>query len=229
MELNVKLPPLDPSLAPGNRFNLQTVTDMLKKNYEHNEWYKVPNWAAGRWHEDKATTVYFRDERTGAESEKKHTYRLESSFNLGIERDKGQQVWDFADAYYWTTTETDKTFCRTFVTSLQPVLNNDSTCSFRGLSISFVIDKWSNKIISCKQRENIEIYEYISHSKLHNKSWHKVFDWNGQPELSATNEATCYRIKQFADHSNEKTADGRDLHPLFVDYLTNHNLRNLIP
>jgi len=229
VELNVKLPPLDPSLAPGNRFDLTTVTNLLKKRYDHNDWYKVPDWASGRWHQSKATTVYYRDEVSGVESEKPRTYNLESNFNLGIEKDKGKQVWDFADAYYWTTTESDKTYCHTFVTSLQPVLNNETTCSFRGLSISFVVDKWSNKIVSCKQRENIEIYEYVSRSRMRNKTWHKVFDWSGSPILSATNESTCIKIKQYADHSNEKTSDGRDLHPLFVDYLRNHNLRELIP
>ncbi len=120
VELNIKLPALDASLTPGNKFSMEAATRILNNDRHRNQWYKVPHWVAGRWHQDKAVTVYYRDEITGSESDKPHPYNFDGTFNIGTEDDTSKQIWDFADANYWTTTETDDRYCYMFVTSVQP-------------------------------------------------------------------------------------------------------------
>jgi hypothetical protein len=229
VELNVKLPALDASLTPGNKFNLEAATTLLNNNRHRNQWYKVPHWAAGRWHESKAVTVYYRDDINGEESDKPHPYNFNSNFNIGTEDDTSKQIWGFADANYWTTTETENRYCYMFVTSLQPLLHSEETCSFRGLSVSFIVDKMTNRIITCKQRETVQIYENVSESRMRNCTCHRVFNWDGVAELSATNESDCNRISKYRNLGNEKAADGRVLHPMFVEYLRSHDMGVLIP
>ena len=47
--LSKHLPALDPTLAPGNIFDKDTATALLKKEIPQNVWYKIPTSLAGSW------------------------------------------------------------------------------------------------------------------------------------------------------------------------------------
>ena len=61
IEHQEKLPAIDPRLRIGKKFHPAKLTALTPNN----EWFVVPSWFAGEWHQDEQTIVLLKNYRTG--------------------------------------------------------------------------------------------------------------------------------------------------------------------
>lgn len=229
VQLDEKLPSLDETLAPGNQFNQSLVEQKLRKATDRNQWYRIPSWAAGTWKTSMAQTTSYKDEITGEETLDGAQYTMKSNFDLGVEKDRTGQIWNFVECNYWTRTEYETKYAYTFVTYNAPGQVKNNTLKTESRSVSFFVDKLTGKILSTAQRQSIEIYSNRNTSFIHSKDWHRNFDWHGTVISSAHNENNCIRTDYFEVCPTRVTADNRLLTPLFKEYLKEKGLSHLLP
>lgn len=224
-----RLPPLDPRLAPGNKFDKEIAGGLLAKTKSPNSWHKVPAWLRGKWQSTQTIITLLRDERTGKEEPPN---RVETSNNegwYGHYADKTGQVWGCDQPYYWTENDRPQYKAYDFIITRTATAVTDTSCRFRSQSVDFYVDKTTGTIIQVVWDTKEQTISPISASITRHKSNCRIIDWQGNPTLTEELVSDYKRTADFKPNPSETTPDGKPLYPLFVQYLKDHNMADRIP
>lgn len=216
------LPPLEPSLRAGSRFD----TTKLKALTPNNLWYQIPNWMAGTWKTATNTDYYRYSYKTGSKNFTVDTFNCRSAESWGWQEDRHGQIWEYAHGSYVASVELDDHFGVDFIkhwdiVDLQPT---SITMYARGIRIRIL--KQTNLIVDSEQAEFIQTYIPFGKNLRKVDCSLKVFDENGRPERLVKVLAIEQKIKPFEQHDLYK---GQNMRALFREYLITHNLAHLLP
>jgi hypothetical protein len=173
--------------------------------------------------------VSSKDEKSGVSRPAGLSYMSKSDFSLGAAKDRTGQIWEHQDSGYWTTTELENTYSFAFISSNIPIKADGEICRFKARMVVFNVDKQTKVIKSCQQREAAFSFSYVSPTVMREKEWHQVFDWQGNPNVSANNESNCIKTSAFCVDPLRKSCDGQSLQTLFIAFLKKNGLSSLAP
>lgn len=224
VELNQKLPSIDPTLSPGSTFDKDVAKQLLfEKHPKTNDWFRIPKWLAGSWESNEAVTTFSRDEKTGYIDESPRPHKSAGISDFGDQIDKVGDVWQKIRARYIAETEGDDTTTYAFMLQYEPVeckSGDMDTFTSKSLGVNINVDRESGKIVSTHQRQTLTRHTRISNSLMRSESMHRTFDWQGTLLVSAINLSNEKKVQNLVISKSRKS---------FTSFLTAHGMENLIP
>jgi hypothetical protein len=215
--------PLDPLLWPGNYFDKKVATALLKDSSQHGStWRKIPDWQAGQWQCLQATNTQDLGYLNGipaAQIDPKGVYTCQSKFTVGQEKDKKGEIWERFTSGYWTEADHGSRTGFSYVNFQAPGVY-DYPDSY-GESITFEVDKATNKIIAVHRRRTWTQYLYVTPDTMKEEDVHTAYNEKGEPVLSSWNAVLLRRVGPFIA-SKEPSSD-------FLIHLAENDLWDLIP
>ncbi len=224
-----KIKPLDPVLWPGNYFDKEVATALLKDNtVPSSTWKKIPPWQAGRWESKQATNTrgikYVHGQPVALNTLGVYTCKMAET--SGWQRDKTGGIWDRFESNYWTETDYDDLKALVYVKFRVP--GTDEYPDSYHESISFDIDKKTNKITDVQQRKTWTKVSFVAPGIIKQDSVHTIYNESGEPEKSAWNTILCKRVGPFTALGSTYKATSEQMHQDFVNYLKSNGMSNLI-
>ena len=222
---------LDPILCPGNEFNKDVATALLKVPAgRFHIWRRIPDWQVGRWEYSQSTTTRVVKYEGGrpAYEEKEHlgNYRSKSTYTIGLEKDRYGGIWDPYSSGYWTTTEYDRTIGYSYIKYSEP--GSGEYPEFYAEMVSFSVDKQTNKINRVDQTRTWTRYAFIGPGLLKQENIHTFYNAQGEPESSLWTTRISIRTETFEQYEG-RVADDRVRHKDFIAYLKDNGMEGLIP
>ncbi|HEY9715206.1 MAG TPA: hypothetical protein V6C72_17175, partial [Chroococcales cyanobacterium] len=99
VEHSEKLQAVKAELAPGqifDRANLPNFPDSAVAN----QWFRIPDWLAGKWHKDSQTDYYRLDFKTNQVDTTTRVEEAKSDGTWGTQIDPESRIWQFNPAPY---------------------------------------------------------------------------------------------------------------------------------
>jgi hypothetical protein len=219
-----ELPGLDDALQVGKVYS----DDLLLKSgtQSNNDWYYIPKWYAGVRHADDAFIVYRYNYVTGKSSTPMQKQLNRQDARAGYQRDRNGGIWDYKHVPAIQHVESD--FCNAilYLRNVTPVSGSDDRLVVKYDEVSISLDKITNKILLVLQQEQINTITSPLPGVLRADVSTKAFGWDGKPTRQEQSVIISNIIKPFEPIDQ---FEGKDLRPLFRDYLVSHHLENLIP
>jgi hypothetical protein len=189
-ELAEELDPLDPSLRPGNLFDKDKATNLLKQPSQQNLWYRIPNSMVGEWRCYSATLTYVKDEVTRKEWSEDRTFANRESVSFGCLPclDK-LHWWQPAGSGYWKKAEGALQDTYFFNRKFDPLIHDDDRTVNSTYSVSFEVDKATNKILDVSQRESVETLTFVNEKVIFLRESTTEYDFDGKPKLTSRTTA----------------------------------------
>ncbi len=217
VELSKSLPPLNPAFAPGRTFDLQSARSLVEAPAKQNYFYQIPKWAGGTWNGTEAVRTFSRDETTGQVDQNQRRYKASVSETIGYIKDSQGNLWQYADAGYWTKTQFAKRVDYSYISLVEPLEVTQQTFIFRALITQIKVEPSSNKIVDTYQKETIVHCKEVKDGQMRQKHLQRMFNWKGEPALSTTDISFRKRVAEFAPVA--QTAQGDDIPTLFSAFM----------
>lgn len=217
VELSKSLPPLNAAFAPGRTFDLQSARTLVEAPARQNYFYQIPKWAGGTWNGTEAVRTFSRDETTGQVDRNQRRYKASVSETIGYIKDSQGNLWQFADAGYWTKTQFGKRLDYSYIRLVEPLEVTQQTFIFRGLITQIKVEPSSNKIVDTYQKETIVHCKEVKEGQMRQKHLQRLFNWKGEPTLSTTDISLRKRVAEFTPAA--QTAQGDDIPKLFSAFM----------
>lgn len=216
------LPPVAPSLQPGQLFN----PDSIPKPKVTNNWYWLPAWSVGLWRHDRQTVYYFQHFAKNIIDQHQREIVSEGTELWGSQQDRNGVVWDYQAAPYSIDIDSGDHIEIQQVQLDEPVeiTQQKVTKKFRGIITK--IDKRTNRITSSDQSESIQIYTPCGPQCMRCDSSMKTFDELGRAKYLQMSIDYIWRVSPFKPLNVFK---GRDLLAMFKEYLQTNGLGSLAP
>lgn len=217
VELSKSLPPLNSTFAPGNTFDFQTARNLVERSAKQNYFYQVPSWVGGTWNGKDAVRMFSRNEVTGQVDSREHRYPSSVSETIGYIKDSQGNLWQYADAGYWTKTQFGKRVDYSYIRLVEPLEVTQQTLIFRALIIQIKVEPSSNKIVDTYQKETIVHCKETNPGVMRQKHLQRMFNWKGEPTLSTTDISIRKKVSEFEPVA--QTAQGDDISTLFTAFM----------
>jgi hypothetical protein len=229
LDIKNQTAPLDPVLWPGNYFDKEVATALLKdETHISNIWKKIPTWQAGEWKTTQATNTKSLIYKSGFPygTVIGGVYTSKGEETEGKQKDKNGEIWEQYGSNYWTETDHGDTKAMSYVTLDLPGAY-DYPDSYTE-SVVFTLDKASNKITAVCQKRCWSKLINVAPGIMKEEEVHTAFDESGKPTVSAWNTSIMKRTHLFSEYDG-KLVDDKELQRDFVSYLINNGLRDVIP
>lgn len=224
--------PVDPLLWPGNEFNEDAATSLLKGDSEIPDiWRKIPSWEAGAWESTQAVNFRVVRYQNGQTLAGKPTgvYKYKTDIMLGWQKDINREIWDWCQTNRWTITDHDKTTSHSYIIKANlPEASEDFDQHYE--TIEFVVDKATGKITDTHRRHSWVKYIYIAPGLMKEETVHTAYELDGTPDSSSWNSTLLKRTCPFDSveiYSN--SANYKEAKLSFISFLTKNELANLLP
>ena len=225
------LPPVDPRLKPGARFDLKRmpINDPLSLL-----WWRVPEWLAGTWHNSgKVKRLSFVDLQN---PEKKEGFNLldihyPDSEIIGYQEDRGRAVWTCVMTPYMGRTKQGENTNVSVIHAAVPMETSQHQVILKFLATTVVIGK-NKRIVSVSQRESIQTYRPVDGNKVIVLSSMKFFDDEGIAKYESDLLSHCQRQLPFREVEYLPAPQPLtliDLRRSFDKYLRSQQMDALIP
>jgi hypothetical protein len=226
------LPPLDPSLAPGNLFNQDTATKLLKKP-TRNDWVKMPAWIVGMWLPQENVVTHTKNEVTGQEDNIPHSKKIDLERMRANDRHNAQIFgyfpskdawWHYPDTGIWKKTEEKDHYQYVFEQQKkyeQAGADADKIIA-SGVLIVFNVDRGSNKIKSVVQTPYTTTAKRIADDRIEAIKDSKLYSYRGG--LIASSQTAIYLHKEGGPIVRTKTESGQDATKLLFTFLLDHKM-----
>jgi len=219
IEHQESLPSIDSSVRKGSRFSAGIEE-------QANQWVKVPEWLSGTWIVRDETAILRRDFIKDKVDDHPSVFSAHQEFTYGSQKDRQGGIWHYVGVPY--TSKTRLTAYQEFhqVKEKQFLKANENGVQFRTLMTVVRVSNLNNRVSDSFQQESITRYRPYEDGVIEMTASTKTFDASGRAMFQQDNEAKIRRYKHFAV-INQK--DGKNLRELFVQYLQDNGLSNLIP
>ena len=219
-----QLPGLGDALMPGKVYSDEAL---LEGNIAGNDlWYQVPTWYAGTRHTDYVTIVYRHNFLTGETTAPMQQQLERQDTTSGFMKDKNGGIWDFNHVPAIHHVESDNENAILYLKKVTPISMTDDQFVIKYQEISISTSKKKGKIIKAVQQEQINTVTSPQPGILRIDISVRGFDANGQPFVE---EQSVGFVKIVTPFQERDTFEGRDLKPLFKEYLLLKHLDNLVP
>ena len=215
VEHSERMPPVSPSLAPGEQLD-RSALPSVKAGVSVNHWYKVPNWLAGRWHKDTQTDYYRYNYATHQTDVTTRVEEAKSDGIWGTQIDDQGQIWQFDTAPFVTSVDAGDQTVLQIVKTSEPVEVSDSHFVRRTVDTQVRIDKATNTISSVETGEQFSSYLPESEGLIKRESSSKVFDRFGQAVVLGKSFSYEQKTEAFVP---QNFYQGQDLRPLFKQFI----------
>ena len=222
-------PPLDPKLAPGNTFDKDLAEKLLGIRVSKNEWYKLPAWYAGRWHQCPSISTFQRDERTGIEDSTSRQETGPQEPTWGNFADKTGQVWRLEYAGRWYKEERGNVFVYMYTLTDDLTSATDKDCFFSATSIVFTVNRESGQILTVNQQACTSTVHSIDPGTIKTTKEAKAFDWEGNLIATQCFSNESKKFGEFVPDPDQRTVDGGPLYPVFTRFLRANGMADRIP
>jgi hypothetical protein len=190
------------------------------------EWYRIPNWLAGKWRQETLTTTSEYDCVTKKRTDTPLSISALTEDREGWQSDSRGDKWNYQHTPF--VSNCDSASCRQifFTYSVKPLEVNENRVVkiFKGTGV--LVDKTTNIIKQVTSAECIESYVPIDDSTMICRSCITEFDISGKPLNQRMTYSIYNKIAAFKPSSSDK---GRDVKLSFCNYLQAHGLTHLIP
>jgi hypothetical protein len=219
-----QLPSLGDTLKPGKVYSDQAL---LNGNIAGNDiWYQIPAWYAGTRHTEYVTIVYRHNFETGQTTAPMQRKLERQDTTAGFMKDKNGGIWDFKHEPSLHSVESDNENAILYLKKVTPVSMTDDQFVIKYQETSISTSKKNGKIIKALQQEQINTVTSPQPGILRMDISVRAFDSDGQPLLE---EQSVGFVRVVAPFQERDTFEGRDLKPLFKEYLLLKHLDNLVP
>ena len=228
IEMQASLPALDQQLTPGNTFDQDRASALLKdrvpkkQNPQVDSWRPVPPWMAGTWTATQATTIYSKDFRTGFESRALRTYKSESDYSSGECADASGQPWERETGGWTVETRHERFIGINFVTKETRLEIDDRHTLDYNEAISFQ-KGYDGSIIDSYQCVFLTFQEPVSKGVIRQEQRKRVYDAKGKKISEAINVSLRYRTGPYVDTGSLEQQESLSA------YLLSKNLGRLAP
>jgi len=182
IDVKKKMEPLDPVLWPGNYFDKEAATALLKDDAQSSSiWKKIPAWQAGNWEQTQATitkAVKYINGQPAIENIPIGVYTAKRFENFGWQKDKNNDIWQLYSLGYWTKTELDD--CKAYYSYIKfsaPGANDYP--DYYAEMVSFYVDRATNKILDVQQGKQWNRYIYLAPDIMKEEAVYTVFNEKG--------------------------------------------------
>ena len=216
------MPQLDPRLRAGTTFHEGWLQGLSPTN----EWFRIPDWFAGTWSTTSKTVDQFHDFKTGLSEQPHRTISNRWQGSRGCQRDREGNIWEFKNVPSVERVETTDTIDYKLIRDYEPIMVNDAEVSRRKVVTSISVSKGSYKILSVSQQDIIQKSVPVRAGVVRTVTSSKVFDAEGSPICLQEDQSVSARV---ADFSPRDYLEFTDLRKLFKEFLTAHNMIDLVP
>jgi hypothetical protein len=233
IEHSLCLPPLNPELQPGRRYderNMHPLKPALASN-----WWRVPPWLVGSWHNvGRVTQLSFSNLETKESYQTRVTgINYPEHEVIGLQKDRQGDVWTCVPTPYLSRDHVGQTMNVNLIDLADAVETNDNEVLLRLRATTLVIDSPSQIIKAVSQRESLQTYRPVSHGKILVLASMRFYDANGQPKFARELLTHCRRAADFQE-LEFWTSPGTalsiiDLRESFDTFLKEQNLAHLLP
>jgi hypothetical protein len=219
-----ELPGLDESLKPGMVYKEDALLNPAAP--ENNDWFLIPPWFAGERHTDDVLVVYRYDFQTDTSSSPMLRQLERQNSISGFQRDSKGNIWDYKHVPTIQHVESFPCDAVLYVKSITPLRVSPEQIVLRYEEVCITLEKRRNKILQVQQQEQINTVTSPQPGLLRIDVSVKNFGWDGKPLRLEQSLIFAKIIKPFEQID---LFEGKDLRPLFKDYLVSHHLENLVP
>src|SRR5262249_12279079 len=143
IEHSEKLAPVEKEFRRGSKIDFSKTNN----NESVNRWYRLPDWAAGKWTSIQATRTYARDLRSNREQRTPETRSTKMDFSWGFQKDKTGQVWEFAKEPYSLTMEDAEHKILKRIKKREFLESTDKKVTLKFLTENVVVNKRNDQVI----------------------------------------------------------------------------------
>lgn len=229
-----ELAPVSPDLNVGDNFDEKKLRPAHPASAAM--WWRVPAWLAGCWKNvGKVRQLSLTNLQT------KETYATEGAMPIfyadqeviGVQHDRSGDVWTTVPVPYLSRDRVGKHLNINRVDLVEPLQVADDQVVLRLLATTFMVDMWTNKIVSISQREAFQTYRPVQAGRVIVLASMKFFDEHGKSKFSRDLLTHCRREAAYRE-LQYWTGPGTglaiiDLRKSFDDFLKDHHMENLIP
>ena len=215
--------PLDARLWPGNSFNQEMATALLKdRSKSKSIWKKIDDWRGGVWQYTQTTNtrhVRYSDGEPTGDVEAVGVYSARSGGEVGQQRDRNGKLWRNYRPGHWDHVDLNDTSVFMYTEDEAPG-PKDYPDMFSE-AIEFRVDKSTKKITAVTQRKAYSRCTSLGSGMIQLETFATHYDKNGDPTNSYWNTTISRRISPYSEEASLR-AD-------FINYLTENGLQKLIP
>ena len=215
-----RLPALNAALAPGKKFEKDLVKKLVGMPEPVSSWVKIPASLACTWKTDKMTQTSSRFEQSMEEDATPKVLKVKNTIvTLGSIRDARGDFWQYNSPAVWM----NDTLCIETEFALTP----EGELHSQSRVVTFEINDKTNDITYCRQLINQRRFRMLSPGLMREEQTTKLYDWKGSPVMMIKCQSSYNRAREF--DAATKTADGKPLYSLFVQFLKDHGMTDRIP
>jgi len=215
--------PLDSRLWPGNSFDQEMTTSLLKgRSKSQSIWKKIPDWRGGIWEYTQTTNtrhVRYSDGEPTGEVEPAGVYSAKSGGEVGQQRDRNGKLWRNFRPGHWDHVDLNDTSVFMYTEDEAP--GPKDYPDMYSEAIEFRVDKLTKKIKAVTQRKAYTRCTSLGSDLIQVETFATHYDKKGDPTNSYWNTTISRRISPDSEEPSLR-AD-------FVNYLTANGLQKLIP
>lgn len=179
------LPPVNPKLRPGAKFDLRKMPIDAPLSLL---WWRVPDWLSGTWkNEGKVRRLNFIDLEHPEKREGFDMVDVAYPDNevIGYQEDRYHNVWTAVLTPYMGRTRQGANTNLSVVHSAIPLEISEKQIVLKFLATTAVVSKANKRIVSVSQRESIQTYRPIEGNLVIVLASMKFFDENGKAKFSS--------------------------------------------
>jgi len=216
-----QLPPLPSGLRVGAQFDER----MLRAGTDNLDWYKIPDWLAGKWSRNEETIIstYYYD--TQQQNNEPHTIAETEYADFGSQYDRAHNVWHCRLATKGIA-DCGSYLSVAFIRTQEPLLVSDAKVAIRDLFVELEVNKETGVITKSEQAESITRYMPVQDGVMKTMMSVKIFGEDGSPVRLQKNLAYDKRMAPFAPLDKYKNTD---IKQSFLNFLKTNSLVDLIP
>jgi hypothetical protein len=217
--------PVESFLRGGVKFS-DATREKLEAIEPDNSWFKIPTWLAGKWEYFEAKQTSYTDLKTGQTNRSPQKSQNEATISWGWQKDKQGEIWEFEDSPHADLSRTAAStgyYLRhqNKSTSLSP---SKLTCIMR--YTYFAVDNETRTVTRTFQSKDTATFTRKGDNEIRRDVSATIYDENGTPIAKSASFSLAKRVAQF--RPIDKRA-GKDVRPLFHQYLVDHKMANLAP
>ncbi len=226
-QMVTRLPALDPTLAPGNKFDQEIADALIPSQKPVNDWVKLPPEYAFTWKRGQTTQIFSNDHSGSIDREAHVSKPILKTLDLGSIKDRNGGLWQYQLGRFWDIKPRDTDSCLQLVGTLRPAPDGSLVLHHR--MIVFHLDNETGNIFLLSQFEIFSTYRLIAPDVMHLIEKTNVFDWRGNLTNEWEEVSNFRKVGDFVPRPDGTARDGKPLYPLFVQFLKDNGMADRIP
>lgn len=188
------------------------------------QWYRIPEWMAGKWRRQQETIVSTRDFQTGQVSNARKAIRSEQIADFGVQRDSKGAIWNCNLSMKGVS---DRGSYRSvaLVRKQVPVVSEPGRVVLQEEFVVLHVMHGTGAIMESHIVESLTQYRPIKRGLLETSMSVKIYQADGSPKNQQENVAFDRLITPFTSVDKYK---GLDVRADFENFLRSSNQANLI-